>query len=92
METLPPVLYPAPQAMAMVTDDLKKLANDIFRAQSDDEVHRLLAPLSTEETEELAQLLEMGAMKAWVERERAKGRPRSELTWVNCVRELGLLP
>ena len=51
-------------------------------------MYRLSAPLTTEETEELAQLIEMGAMKAWAARERAKGRPESELTWPNCVREL----
>ena len=58
----------------MVTDDLKRLANDIFRANSEAEMHRLLAPLTAEEAEELAQLVEMGAMKAWIECERAKGR------------------
>jgi hypothetical protein len=45
-----------------------------------------------EETEELAQLLEMGAMKAWIESGRAKGRAESELIWANCVQELGLTP
>jgi hypothetical protein len=30
-------------------------------------------------------------MKAWVMQERAKGRPESELTWGNCVRETGVL-
>jgi hypothetical protein len=33
----------------------------------------------------------MAAMKAWVERERAKGRSEAEMTWGNCVREIGLL-
>jgi hypothetical protein len=55
-------------------------------------MYRLIAPLTTEETEVVAQLVEMAAMEAWAELERAKGRPESELTWVNCVRELGLLP
>jgi hypothetical protein len=30
-------------------------------------------------------------MVAWVERERAKGRPEAELTWGNCVKETGIL-
>jgi hypothetical protein len=40
-------------------------------------MYHLLAPLTAEETEEVAQLVEMAAMKAPIERERAKGRPRS---------------
>jgi hypothetical protein len=43
-----------------------------------------------EEAEQLAQLVEAGAMQAWIARERAKGRAESDLTWANCVRELGL--
>jgi hypothetical protein len=54
-------------------------------------MYRLIAPLTGEETEEIAQLAEMAAMKAWAERGRAKGSPEAELTWDNCVRELGLL-
>jgi hypothetical protein len=54
-------------------------------------MYQLIAPLTAEETEEVAQLVEMAAMKAWVERERAKGRPEGELTWANCVSEIGLL-
>jgi hypothetical protein len=30
-------------------------------------------------------------MEPWVEQERAKGRPESELTWGNCQRETGLI-
>ena len=60
----------------MLPDGLKKLAND-----SEAEMYRLIAPLTAEETEAVAQLVEMAAMKAWVERERAKGRAESELTW-----------
>ena len=30
-------------------------------------------------------------MMAWVTLEQAKGRPESELTWGNCVRETGVL-
>jgi hypothetical protein len=48
----------------MVTDDLKTLANAIFRATSEAEVQRLPAPLTAEETEELAQLVEIGALPA----------------------------
>ena len=62
------------KAVAMLIDDLKRLANDVFRANSEAEMHRLLASLTAEEAEELAQLVEMGAMKAWIECERAKGR------------------
>jgi len=54
-------------------------------------MHRLLAPLTAEEAEQLAQVVETYAMKAWTERERAKGRPETELTWDNCVSEIGLL-
>jgi hypothetical protein len=59
----------------MTRDHLKKLANDILHCDSEAEMHRLIVPLTAEETEAVAQLAEMGAMKAWVERERAKGRP-----------------
>jgi len=55
---------------------------------ADAEMFRLIAPLTAEETDVVAQ---MAAMKAWVERERAKGRPEAELTWDTCVREIGLL-
>jgi hypothetical protein len=34
---------------------------------------------------------ELEHMTAWVTLERAKGRPESELTWDNCVRETGVL-
>lgn len=34
---------------------------------------------------------EVAHMSAWIELERAKGRPESELTWGNCVRETGVL-
>jgi hypothetical protein len=74
-----------------VPDRLRKLANDILHADNEAEMHRLIAPLTAEETEAVAQLVEMAAMKAWVERERAKGRPEAELTWANRVREMGLL-
>jgi hypothetical protein len=47
--------------------------------------------LTAEETEKVAQLVEMAAMKAWVERERAKGRSEADLTWDNCVRDIGFL-
>ena len=30
-------------------------------------------------------------MAAWIAIERAKGRPESELTWGNCIRETGVL-
>jgi hypothetical protein len=30
-------------------------------------------------------------MTAWVEQERAKNRPETELTWGNCIRETGVL-
>jgi hypothetical protein len=75
----------------MTPDDLKTLANDILHADSEAEMYRLLAPLTAEETENVAQLFEIGAMKAWVEREQARGRPESELTWANCPSEIGLL-
>lgn len=52
----------------MLMDDLKKLANDIVRANNEAEIHRMLAPLTSEETEELAQLIEMGAKRAWIAR------------------------
>jgi hypothetical protein len=65
------------QAADMITDDLKKLANAIFCVESEEQMYRLLAPLTAEETEELAQLIEMGTMKAWVGRELAKGRPQN---------------
>jgi hypothetical protein len=54
--------------------DLKKLANDILHADNETKMHRLLAPLTAEETEAVAQLVEMAAMKAWVEREREKAQ------------------
>jgi hypothetical protein len=75
----------------MAPGDLKGLANDILHADSEAKVYGLLDRLTVEETEEAAQLVEMAAMKAWVERERGKGRPEHELRWTNCVRELGLL-
>jgi hypothetical protein len=34
---------------------------------------------------------EAAHMGKWVEAERAKGRPETELTWGNCVRETGIL-
>ena len=74
----------------MAPDDLKKLANAILHADSEAEMYRLIALLTVEEAEAVAQLVEMAAMKAWVERERAKGRPEKELTWANCEREIGL--
>ena len=52
----------------------------------------LLARLTTAQTKEPPQLVEMGAIQAWAKRERPKGRPELELTWASCVRELGLLP
>jgi hypothetical protein len=61
------------------------MANDILHANSEAEMYRLLAPLSAEEIEAVAQLVEVAAMNSWVERERAKGRPESDLTWANCV-------
>jgi hypothetical protein len=76
---------------AMTPDDLKKLANDILRADSEAELHQLLVPLTTDDTEAIAQLVRTAAMKAWAERELARGRPESELTWANCAREIGLL-
>ena len=54
------------------------------------EMYRLMAPLTAEEAVAVAQLVEMAAMKAWTERERTKGRPESDLTWANCMREIGL--
>jgi hypothetical protein len=63
-----------------VTGHFKKLATAIFRA----------TPLTAEETEEVAQVVEMGAMKAWVECERAKGRADLRSHGSNCVRELAL--
>jgi hypothetical protein len=35
----------------MTADDFKELANDILHADSEAEMHRLLAPLTAEETE-----------------------------------------
>ena len=61
----------------MATDELKKLADDIRRAESEAEMYRLIASLTAEETEVVAQLVEMAAMKAWAEREREVGRNRS---------------
>jgi hypothetical protein len=75
----------------MTAGYLKKLANDILHANSEAEMHRLIVPLTADETEEVAHLVEMAAMKAWAERERTKGRPEAELTWDNCVREIGFL-
>jgi hypothetical protein len=34
---------------------------------------------------------ELELMRKWVEQERAKGRSEAELTWGNCIREMGLL-
>jgi hypothetical protein len=67
------------------------MADDILRASSEAEMYRLLAPLTAVETEKVAQLVDMAAMKAWVQRKRAKGRPKAELAWDNCVSEIGLL-
>jgi hypothetical protein len=53
-------------------------------------MYRPLASLTAEETEEVAQLVEMAAMKAWVERERAKARAAIRPNMANCVREIGL--
>jgi uncharacterized protein YerC len=61
----------------MTADDLKALANDILHADSEAEMYQLLAPLTAEETDAVAHRVEIAAMKAWVERERAKGRPES---------------
>jgi hypothetical protein len=46
------------------------LANCILHADSEAEMYQLLAPLTAEEAEAVAQLVEMAAMKAWVERGR----------------------
>jgi hypothetical protein len=70
--------------------DLKAVANAILHADSGAEMFRLILPLTAEETEEVVELAEMAAMKACTERERAKGRPEAELTWANCVSEIGL--
>jgi hypothetical protein len=75
----------------MMADDFKKLAHDILHADREAEMYRVLARLSAEETEAVARLVEMAAMNSWVERKRAKGRPESDLTWANCVSEIGLL-
>jgi hypothetical protein len=61
----------------MVPDDLKTLANDILRANSEAETYRLVGRLTAKETDAVARLVEMAAMKARVERECAKGRPES---------------
>ena len=58
----------------MAPDDFRTLANEIQHADSEAEVLQLIAPLTTEQTEKVAHLVETGAMKARVERERAKGR------------------
>jgi hypothetical protein len=58
----------------MAPDDFRTLANEILHADSEAEVLQLIAPLTTEQTEKVAHLVETGAMKARVERERAKGR------------------
>jgi hypothetical protein len=73
----------------MAPDDLRKLANDILDADSEAEMYRLLAPLSAEGTEDVALLVKMAAMRAWVERERVKGA--RSLRLANCGSELGLL-
>jgi uncharacterized protein YerC len=39
--------------------DLKKLANAILHANDEAEMYRLLSPLTAEETEDIAQLVEM---------------------------------
>jgi hypothetical protein len=76
----------------MHTDDLKKLANSIFHASSEDEVHCLLAPSGrSRKPNNLRSWSRRTRCKAWIERERAKGREKLDLTWANCVRELGLL-
>jgi hypothetical protein len=75
----------------MAPDDLRKLANGILHADGEGEMYKLIAPLTTEQTDAVAQLVEMAAMKAWVEHERARDRPEAELTWANCVSELGLI-
>jgi len=55
---------------------------------------------TAQETTRVCELVEIGSarltaeaehMAAWVERERAKGRPENELTWGNCIRETGIL-
>jgi hypothetical protein len=74
----PPTGLPC-DVIPWVTGHFKKLATAIFRA----------TPLTAEETEEVAQVVEMGAMKAWVECERAKGRADLRSHSSNCVRELG---
>jgi hypothetical protein len=61
----------------MAPDDLKTLANAILHADNEAEMHRLIAPLTVDGTENVAQLVEMAAMKAWVDRERARGRPEA---------------
>jgi hypothetical protein len=48
------------------------LSNVILHADDEAEMHRLLSPLTAEETEMVAQLVEMAAMKACAERERRK--------------------
>jgi hypothetical protein len=63
-------------------------ADDLRSAASEAEMFRLIAPLTAEETKEVAQLVEPAAMKAWVD----KGRPEVELTWDNCVSEIESRP
>ena len=45
--------------------------------------------IATEENERLHR--ELAIFEKWDAAERAKGRPASDLTWGNCVRECGLL-
>jgi hypothetical protein len=65
----------------MTPNDYKQLARAIFGARDEAEVFRLLAPLTADEAEALAQLIEAAVMDEWAERERAKGRPEAELIW-----------
>jgi len=72
-------------AMAILQgDDIDTLMEDLTLTEAS-EVRELMA------TEVKRQEAEARHMAAWVERERAKGRPEAELTWGNCVRETGIL-
>lgn len=82
------------------SNKLHALAMEIANAPAGADIAGMMAGLTADEAKQVAALVSIEADRgeaeyrhhaAWADRERAKGRPESELTWGNCVRETGIL-
>jgi hypothetical protein len=79
---------------------LYDIAAQILAACDEAVTDALMEPLTFEEARVVCDAIETETRRreaeyrwfaAWVERERAKGRPEAEMTWGRCVRETGIL-